>query len=32
VKTSADAITASPLGVTIDSSPNVKRFVMHLHH
>jgi sulfoquinovosidase len=32
VKTNGDAITASPLGVTIDSSPNVKRFVMHLHH
>ena len=32
LKTSKDAITIAPLTVTVDSSPNVKRFVMHLHH
>jgi alpha-glucosidase (family GH31 glycosyl hydrolase) len=32
IKTSGDVITSSPLAVTIDQSPNVKRFVMHLHH
>jgi alpha-glucosidase (family GH31 glycosyl hydrolase) len=32
LKTSSDSITIAPLTVTVDSSPNVKRFVMHLHH
>jgi alpha-glucosidase (family GH31 glycosyl hydrolase) len=32
LKTSSDTITIAPLTVTVDSSPNVKRFVMHLHH
>ena len=32
VKTSGDTISAAPLMVTMDQSPNVKRFVMHLHH
>jgi hypothetical protein len=32
LKTSKDTVTIAPLTVTMDSSPNVKRFVMHLHH
>jgi len=32
LKTQSDSITIAPLTVTVDSSPNVKRFVMHLHH
>jgi alpha-glucosidase len=32
LKTGSDVITAGPVTVTVDSSPNVKRFVMRLHH
>jgi alpha-glucosidase (family GH31 glycosyl hydrolase) len=32
LRTASDTITIAPLTVTVDSTPNVKRFVMHLHH
>ncbi len=32
LQTSADTITAGPVTVTLGQSPNVKRFVMQLHH
>ncbi len=32
LQTAADVVSAGALSVTIAQSPNVKRFVMHLHH
>ncbi len=32
LKTNSDVITAGPLSVTLDQSPNVKRFVIRAHH
>ncbi|HEY1956251.1 MAG TPA: TIM-barrel domain-containing protein [Polyangiaceae bacterium] len=32
IDTQSDTITAGPVSVTLDQSPNVKRFVMRVHH
>ncbi len=32
LKTSSDVIVAGPVTLTLDQSPNVKRFVMRVHH
>ncbi|HSQ64094.1 MAG TPA: TIM-barrel domain-containing protein [Polyangiaceae bacterium] len=32
IKTQADTVTSGPLSVDLQASPNVKRFVMRMHH